>query len=913
MQRFVLGCALLGVLAAPAAAVTFTVPGTHPTIQAAIDAAPDGAVIDVAPGVYRESLVLTGINRTLTLRGNPDDPAAVVVDGSGRPEAVVLVVSSGSGVTVDGFTFRGGRGGHDSYGGGLFMTKSAVTFRHCVFTDNRATGDGGGAFIVNSAGFFEDCAFEGNTAGGYGGGVLVNGSNNFSGPMVFHRVRFTGNTAGASNFVLGWGGAMYATDSSPILVGCTIDGNTAHYAAGGVALLGHDGVAPSRMTIEDTTITNNVVVPSGVPKRADGGGIHVEANASLRLERVVLRGNQANSGGGIGIYQAKVEVRDSLIEQNVAKETFDGVEAWGGGIWASSVSTPVTIRPASALSLVRSVVRDNTATIAGGVFVQGDFSGLTQNRATLTVTDSIVSGNVAANRAGGLYVERTDASIDRTMILDNDATASWGGGMLLTGSSAMSVSDSTLAGNRAPTNIGGAIMVDQGGVLNVTASRFLDNKASFAPGKGGAAIAVSDVEGPIPGPTSGLVTGSVFLDNEVKGIIWEANCQPAGLSRIVYRDNVFHNLVGLYYRNCRGGQSTVADFNTLTDKAADNADATPAVVATLTAPGAIMPGGTAVLAVAAINAGAVAATPTVGTLTPPADVRSLRPADPTTYTVTAQGAPAIASAVHVLCPGLGTPLPLEPGNGHPSEEVGEVTLRWYPADGATAYDVYFDTTDEPSTLVAADVAGTTVTVAAPTPGTTYRWRVVAKNATCLDARPSPTVSFATCDGHCMRCLTFDEGSVEGFTAEGKGAIAAPVGALLIDARRKLVVTAPVAAIHDGELSAILTFTSDRPRFRMTFTGETPTTYTQLVFGRRDRIDLLQRAGGRARRTSRMHRMLQGGRAMVFRLRVANGAATMSLDGQTIARGPLPTVPNGLIQLEAVGTKVLLDDLCVERD
>ena len=906
-------CALLGVLATSAAAAPLTVPGTYPSIQSAIDGAPDGAVIEVAPGVYHESLVLSGITRTLTLRGNPADPASVVVDGSGRPDAIVLVVSSGSDVTIDGFTFRGGRGGHNTYGGGLYMTKSSATFRHCVFADNQATGDGGGAFIVNSGGFFEDCVFEGNTAGGFGGGILVNGSHNFSGPMIFNRVRFSGNTAGASQFVNGWGGGLYVTDSSPIMVGCEIDGNTSHYAAGGLALLGHDGVAHSRMTVVDTTITNNEVIPSGIPRRADGGGIHVEANASLRLERAVLRGNRANSGGGIGIYQARVEIVDGLIEQNVARNTFDGEEAWGGGIWASSVATPETIRPASVLTLVRSVVRDNTATVAGGMMVQGDFSGLTQNRATLAMTDSVVSGNVASHRGGGLYIERSEATISGSMILDNEATASWGGGMLLAGSSRVSVGDSTFAGNRAPTHIGGAIMVDQGGELNVIDSRFLDNKASFAPGKGGASIAVSDVEGPIPGPTTGLVTGSVFLDNEVKGILWEANCRPEGLSQIVYRDNVLHNLVGLYYRNCGGGKATVADFNTLTDKAADNVDATPAVVDGRTAPGTIMPGGTAVLAVATMNAGAAAATPTVGTLTPPADVVSLAPVDPTTYAVTTQKAPTVASTVHVMCPGLAMPLPVAPGNGYPFAPVGEATLRWAPAEGATTYDVYFDAVDEPTTLVAADVTVTSVTVPTPLPGTTYRWKVVAKSAVCPDPRPSPTVSFATCDGHCKRCLTFDDGSVDGFTAEGRGAIAAPVGALLIDATRKLLVTTPVTPIRDGELSFVLTFTTDRPRFRMTFTGDTPTTYTQLVFGRRDQIKLVQRDGGRVRRVSRLRHVLTAGRAMVFRVQVANGVATMSLDGQAIARGVLPQTPNGLIRMEAVGTKVLLDDVCVERD
>jgi serine protease len=44
--------------AATAATKSISVPGDYPTIQAAVDAAPAGATIHVAPGTYPEQVVI---------------------------------------------------------------------------------------------------------------------------------------------------------------------------------------------------------------------------------------------------------------------------------------------------------------------------------------------------------------------------------------------------------------------------------------------------------------------------------------------------------------------------------------------------------------------------------------------------------------------------------------------------------------------------------------------------------------------------------------------------------------------------------------------------------------------------------------------------------------------------------------
>lgn len=81
-------------------------------IQAAITAAANGDVIEIAPGVYVQSLAITG--KALALRsrfvssGDPADIEATVIDGGG---ADVLVLDAGANVLVEGLSLRNGSGG----------------------------------------------------------------------------------------------------------------------------------------------------------------------------------------------------------------------------------------------------------------------------------------------------------------------------------------------------------------------------------------------------------------------------------------------------------------------------------------------------------------------------------------------------------------------------------------------------------------------------------------------------------------------------------------------------------------------------------------------------------------------------------------------------------------------------------
>jgi len=69
---------------------------------------------------------------------------------------------------------------------------------------------------------------------------------------------------------------------------------------------------------------------------------------------------------------------------------------------------------------------------------------------------------------------------------------------------------------------------------------------------------------------------------------------------------------------------------------------------------------------------------------------------------------------------------LTPSNASTAQALNG-TLRWNSSLGRVGYDVYFGTTNPPTTIVSANQTDTSYAYTGLTPGTTYYWKVVAKN------------------------------------------------------------------------------------------------------------------------------------------------------------------------------------------
>ncbi|MBT5582557.1 MAG: hypothetical protein HOI89_02055 [Phycisphaerae bacterium] len=159
---------------------TFTVPGDHPTIQDAIDAATDGDTISISTGTYLEHDLALG-DKGITLSGATDEDGnpAVIIDAQQQGRVMTIAGESASGLAplLEHIVFTGGSSQFP--GGGLNCTNSNAFVRNCHFIDNASSMNGGGVYHSGQAAgpppdagvaaYFTRCLFEGNTADEGGG------------------------------------------------------------------------------------------------------------------------------------------------------------------------------------------------------------------------------------------------------------------------------------------------------------------------------------------------------------------------------------------------------------------------------------------------------------------------------------------------------------------------------------------------------------------------------------------------------------------------------------------------------------------------------------------------------------------------------------------------------------------------
>ncbi len=213
----------------------------------------------------------------------------------------------------------------------------------------------------------------------------------------------------------------------------------------------------------------------------DGGGIRNEnlglPGASLiELLGVELASNDAGGRGGAVFSNGDVIISDSTISSNSAD--------FGAGVYNEQAT----------LTVSQSAVTGNVADTDGGgiyndrtstvTFVGSNLSGNTAQRhggglynndsASASLVDSTLASNSAANDGGAVFNElAADLSIDNSTLAANAAER---GGGIFDQDGNVTVTRSALSANTARTD-GGALYITSAGVVLVSNSTFSGNKA----------------------------------------------------------------------------------------------------------------------------------------------------------------------------------------------------------------------------------------------------------------------------------------------------------------------------------------------------------------------------------------------------------------------------------------------------
>ena len=150
MLRFrpLVAAALTSVLlaATSAPADTLHVPTDYPTIQAAIDAAVNGDIVEIADGTYtgagNKNLDFAG--KAITVKSAAGDPTFCIIDCEDDGRGFYFHSGEGPDSVVSGLTITNGRVDSDSpgdgFGGGILCEgASSPTIVDCVIRGNRAS------------------------------------------------------------------------------------------------------------------------------------------------------------------------------------------------------------------------------------------------------------------------------------------------------------------------------------------------------------------------------------------------------------------------------------------------------------------------------------------------------------------------------------------------------------------------------------------------------------------------------------------------------------------------------------------------------------------------------------------------------------------------------------------------------
>jgi hypothetical protein len=258
------------------------VPDDYPSIQMAIDTANSGDTVLVAPGIYHENVNISSDHLYLLshyfITGDTSIISQTIIEGDMSTYAL-YVNGYQSGVEVNGFTVRNGRGGVAA-SGKVYLKNMIVRDNEYIAWQCKAAG----IRLDGFTGIMENVEIMNNLGNYYGGGVSA-----MSCTTVFRNVNIH------DNICYTMGGGIYSRDSEITIINSVIDNNSGNF----------------------------------------GGGLDLFSGNDFTFINTIISNNWGSKGGGLEIMYSNVTFINSNIVNNVSN--------WeGSGFW-SRASTQVIL------------------------------------------------------------------------------------------------------------------------------------------------------------------------------------------------------------------------------------------------------------------------------------------------------------------------------------------------------------------------------------------------------------------------------------------------------------------------------------------------------------------------------------------------------------------------------------------
>ncbi|MCA9773569.1 MAG: hypothetical protein KC466_14230, partial [Myxococcales bacterium] len=251
----------------------------------------------------------------------------------------------------------------------------------------------------------------------------------------------------------------------------------------------------------DLDVTNPLTIRGGgaATTTIDAAGLDrvfqvVPLTAHLTLEDLTVTGGtdagdlSGLSGGGILVTNGQLTLLRAVVRGNTAQ--------FGGGI---QVANGIVTGAAGSVTVLDSEIRDNTAIQQGGGIYANAL--VLANTIRVFISRSLVDGNSASGRAGGIFASAGRGLVIRKSTISNNSDLSQGGGLAFFTNTEVVLRDTLFADNTA-TSIGGGVVAN--GPLRIEACRFERNATSGSGTGGGISIFSSH---PV------MIRDSLFVEN----------------------------------------------------------------------------------------------------------------------------------------------------------------------------------------------------------------------------------------------------------------------------------------------------------------------------------------------------------------------------------------------------------------